>query len=664
MKSIESAHYESAERCGAMLNIVRWLFGKPKNPVSLHNKESIALIAFLAWIGLGADGLSSACYGPALGFQELHQYNHLALYLALLTCLTVFIIAMSYNQVIELFPNGGGGYKVANSLLGPMAGVISGSALLIDYMLTIVISVVACARAVASIMPHNYHMHMLLAEVLAVCLLSLLNLKGMKESIKFLLPIFLGFVITHLFIIIYGIFMHGSQLPNMIHQTVSETHQAAQSVGLFAIIAILLRAYSLGSGTYTGLEAVSNNVNVLAEPRVRTGRWAMYYMAASLSIIAGGIIVLYLLWHVHPHAHMTLNAVVFQKILGSGYWGHIGLIVLLFFEAGLLLVGANTGFLGGPAVLANMAQDDWVPRRFKGLSARLVKQNGVLFFGLFAIFTLIVTNGKIEMLIVFYSINVFITFAVSLLGLSVYWVKNLASKKHWWRRLSLSLLGFFICCIILSVIVVTKLGDGSWGALLVTAGVVCVCMVARRYYKKYDALKRKLDKTLRVKITDVEENRLAIDTLAPTAVFLVRGIGATLHTILWVERMFPKHFKNYVFIHYGWVDTGSFGSDAALRRLQKNTDRITNYLVKFSAKNRVALETYTHFGTDPVEDVSTLAAEINDKYNNAVYFSSRYVFKNEKLLTRILHADFSLMVQRRLQNIGTKMLIVPLTLDP
>ncbi len=436
------------------------LLGQSQDPFSPKNRQHIALIAFLAWVGLGADGLSSSCYGPALGYLALHQYEHLALFLALLTAVTVFLIALSYNQVIELFPNGGGGYKVAKELLGPFAGLASGTALIVDYTLTISISIASGVQAIFSLLPVSYQGHLIITEIIVIFFLMVLNLRGMKESIKILLPIFMGFFISHLIIISYGIFVHGAELPHMLHATVVQTHQAVGSIGLIAVIAILLRAYSLGSGTYTGLEAVSNNVNMLAEPRVKTGKMTMIYMAFSLSVMASGLILLYLLWDVKPIAGMTLNAVVFQDILGISHLGHLALIILLFFEAGLLLVGGNTGFLGGPAVLANMAQDDWVPKRFSILSSRLVKQNGVLFFGVCAAFTIVLTDGSLAFLIILYAINVFITFSISLLGLAKYWWQNKTESK-WLSRFLLSGSGFLTCFFILIVTLVTKFWQGS-----------------------------------------------------------------------------------------------------------------------------------------------------------------------------------------------------------
>ena len=310
-----------------------------------------------------------------------------------------------------------------------------------------------------------------------------------------------------------------------------------------------------------------------------------------------------------------------------------------------------------------MGQDDWVPRKFTNLSSRLVKQNGVIFFGCFAILIIILTQGNVKFLVIFYSINVFITFTVSLLGLVVYWWQNRKQQPLWKRKLSLSLLATLICAIILCDIVAKQIYDGGWEAILTTGIMVLICALLKRYYKRYEHLKRELDRTLEVSLKDTSPAKKTTDIEAPTAVFLVKGLGAALHTMLWVEKMFPKHFKNYVFVSYGWVDTGSFGSDRALSRLQKNTERVVTYLENFSQQHHVATESITKFGTKPIEDITNVAEDLNTRFHNAVFFASRYVYKEDLNITRFLHSEFSLMVQRRLQNIGTKMLIVPLKLD-
>ena len=155
---------------------------------SLFHK--LTLIAFFAWIGLGADGLSSSCYGPEEAFLAVHGHVYLSVFVALMSGLTVFIISASYSQIIELFPTGGGGYLVASKLLSPTAGMVSGSALLIDYMLTITISVASGADALFSFLPAAWLPYKLTFAVLGVFVLTAMNMRGVKESVLPLVPIF------------------------------------------------------------------------------------------------------------------------------------------------------------------------------------------------------------------------------------------------------------------------------------------------------------------------------------------------------------------------------------------------------------------------------------------------------------------------------------------
>ncbi len=409
------------------------VIGAPLDPLSQQTRQHIALVAFLAWIGLGADGLSSSAYGPEEAFRALGVHTHLGLFMALATAATVFIISLAYNQVIELFPTGGGGYRVATSLIGPRAGLISGAGLIVDYVLTIAISVASGGDALFSLLPAAAGNFKLGTELSLVAVLLVMNLRGMRESITVLLPIFLGFFITHVLLIAYGILGHSQGLTLVVPEAIEDTRKLAHDIGWVAALSLFLRAYSLGGGTYTGIEAVSNNVQTLREPRVRTGKVTMFYMATSLAFTAGGIILLYLLWRAVPVEGQTLNAVVFGKIIDSlGLSAGISqsaLTVVLVFEAGLLFVAANTGFLGGPQVLSNMATDSWLPHQFRHLSTRLVTQNGIVIMGLAALVIVLWSRGSVDLLVVLYSINVFLTFTLSLLGLCIYWWR--ARGKDW-----------------------------------------------------------------------------------------------------------------------------------------------------------------------------------------------------------------------------------------
>lgn len=412
------------------------IVGKPLDPLDPRTRHAIAVSPLLAWVGLGADGLSSSCYGPEEAFLALGQHTPLALFLALATAATVFIIALGYNQVIELFPTGGGGYRVATALLGPRPGLVSGAALLVDYVLTVATSLASGVDAFFSLLPVGAQAFKLATELTLVVLMTGLNFRGMRESILVLLPIFLGFVVLHLGLIVYGVAIHGSALAAVVPDAVGEAHTMSATLGPLVMLALLMRAFSLGGGTYTGLEAVSNNVNMLAEPRVPNGKWTMLYMSTSLAFTAGGIILLYMLWHARPAEGQTLNAVVFGSVidhlgLGSSFARNALLAAVLAFEAGLLLVGAQTGFLDGPAVLSNMAHDSWVPRHFRDLSARLVRQNGIIVMGAASLVILLWTHGEVAVLVVLYSINVFLTFSLSLLGLCTYWWRRRHSDAGW-----------------------------------------------------------------------------------------------------------------------------------------------------------------------------------------------------------------------------------------
>jgi hypothetical protein len=153
------------------------------------------------------------------------------------------------------------------------------------------------------------------AEIVVIILLTIANLRGVKELLFLLMPIFVGFLVTHGGLIVVGVMGHGGRLPGLIPETLHETGALAGQIGWWAVIGIVLQAFALGGGTYTGIEAVSNNIHMLREPRTVTGRWTMTYMAISLSFAAGGLILLYLLWNVHPQYGQTLNAVTFRQIL-------------------------------------------------------------------------------------------------------------------------------------------------------------------------------------------------------------------------------------------------------------------------------------------------------------------------------------------------------------
>lgn len=642
--------------------IKEFFIGAPLNPFNPNILSHISLVALLAWIGLGADGLSSSCYGPEETFIALGpNHTHLALYIAIAMAITVFIISLGYNQVIELFPSGGGGYKVATQLLGSHIGLISGAALLIDYVLTIAVSIASGVDAFFSLLPSHWIKYKLLTEIIVLFLLLILNLRGMKESIKILLPVFLGFFIIHVMLIVYGIAAHSQGLLTLVPDTLHETSLAASTMGWLPLLALALHAYSLGSGTYTGLEAVSNNVNRLTEPRVRTGKWTMFYMAVSLAFTASGIILLYLLWGAKPTPGETLNAVVFHSILGDSSFGKTALLITLVLEACLLFVAANTGFLAGPSVLANMAVDGWIPNRFRHLSTRLVIQNGLILFGIFALMILYWSKGKVSLLVILYSINVFITFSLSLLGLCVYWAtRRQTGSPHWKLRLAFSFFAFFITSSILCITLYSKFKSGGWVTILITCAVIGACLLIKQYYnfiaRKIAVLNRDLIQPVNLEKTKA----LHVDFEKPTAViFIGKSIGVGMHTFLCVLRLFPKHFSNFVFVSAGIVDVSSFSGKQALEQMQTDVNSILQYFVSYCHQNDLASIAYAGYGTDTVEELSKLADDISEKFPNSIFFASKLIFEYDNLITRFLHNETAITLQRHLHSMGKELVILP-----
>jgi hypothetical protein len=406
---------------------------------------------------------------------------------------------------------------------------------------------------------------------------------------------------------------------------------------------------------------------MLKEPRVRTGKWTMMLMALSLSVTAGGIILLYLLWNVVPsQTGETLNAVVFDSIIRSmgfdGVTSHALLVVVLFFEGALLFVAANTGFLGGPAVLANMAVDRWAPNQFSALSSRLVTRNGVLLMGAAALAILVWTEGYVSLLVVLYTVNVFITFTLSLLGLTFYWWRQRRDVEHAHRRLLLSGLALAVTASILAVIIVERFLEGGIVTLAITSLVVATGLMIRRHYARVRRLTQQFEREHRWRFRELTEPAPQLDPALPTAVFLVsanRGIGQ--HTPERVEALFPGHFDNFLFASVGTVDSESYGSDQSLRTLQYETRATLDALVNYAQFRGKGSRWFDAYGSDRLTELERLALAIRAEFPNSVFFASRLVFEKERLWNRWLHSQTPLAMQRILNEHGVELVILPVT---
>ena len=655
--------------------IRKTVIGNPRDLKDNSTFRQISLIVFLAWVGLGSDALTSSCYGPEEIYKTLGLHVSLAVIVGLITMVTIFIISTSYSQIIKLFPHGGGGYLVATRLISPNVGMISGSALLIDYVLTISLSISSGSDAFFSFLPIQFHPYKVPFALMILGILVILNLRGVKESVSALTPIFIIFVLAHVFLIAYAFTTHIPEIKGVAVQTSSGLTTSISQLGIFGTIVLVMKAYSMGAGTYTGIEAVSNGLPNLREPRVKTAIKTMRLLSISLSIAVIGLIISYFLFDVHIQQGKTLNAVLISKAIASWnpFMGQSFLYITLISEAALLFVAAQTGFLDGPRVMANMAHDSWLPRRFSMLSDRLVSQNGILIMGVAAYFVIWLSKASVGFLVVLYSINVFITFSLSQFGMVRHWITERKTDKNWLGKLLINGIGLILTTFILFTVIIIKFDEGGWITILITGALVSLAVYIKQHYNKIGKEIGRIQQVMNSKmpetIAELNQNHRrksddrTIDVHDMTAVILVNGYsGIGLYSLFKILSKFKDVYKNFVFIQIGIVDADSFHQEAVVETIKQNIEQDLSkyvYLIKqlgYNAEYRYSI------GTDVAEEVLNIVPEVVEKYTNTTFIGGQLVFGGTYRITRILHNYTIFSIQKRLYNIGLTSIVIPISL--
>ncbi len=669
----------------------RFLFGSPKDVKDPQAFHKLSLVALLAWIGLGADGLSSSSYGPDEAFRALGEHTGLAALLAVAVAATVFIIGYGYTRIIEQFPSGGGGYVVASKLLGPKVGVVSGAALLVDYVLTITISIASGADAIFSFLPPEWASVKIAVVLVGLATLTVMNVRGVKESVVALTPIFLIFLVTHAVLLAIAVGSHVTDAAAVTAEVGANLHRTTSQLGMVATIGLFVRAYSLGGGTFTGLEAVSNGVALMREPRVRTARRTMMLMMVSLAVTAGGIMLAYLLVGAHPEPGKTMNAVLAERVasawtLGSWKVGAAFVVVTLISEAALLFVGAQAGFVDGPRVMANMATDSWLPHRFAALSSRLSMRNGVLLMAGAATAALAYTGGDVSKLVVMYSINVFVTFSLSNLAMLRFWLRDRKQHPDWWRHVPAHLVALVLCLTILGITVYEKFAEGGWVTLLVTAALVALCLAIARHYRAISTAVRALDQHQPsphgVERAQGEDAALAAtafvedaqhvaehhtaqdpDPAKPVVILLVGGYsGLGRMALRMLLKMFPGHFAGAVFVSIAVVDSESFKGPSEIEHLEHRTRHHLLQYERFARSVGLRAASVFAVGTEVPDEVEKVATRLIARYPKALFVAGQIIFDEDSLWNRILHNETAFLVQQRLQRQGLPMVVLPVEL--
>lgn len=403
---------------------------------------------------LSSDALSSIAYGPEQVILVLTTISAAAIWWSLPIGLLVLVLlaslTISYQQVIHAYPKGGGAYIVSNENLSPSMGLLAGGSLLIDYMLTVAVSVSSGADAITSAFPafKNFNLEIAIALVL---LLMLMNLRGLRESARSLMvPVYL-FIISTMFLIVYGAFqIVTGQLPY--HAT---AHVGAVVPGVSIIL--LLRAFTSGSASLTGVEAISNAVPFFKKPKENNAAGTLAIMSLILGIMFAGITFLNYWLGILPNAHVTVLAQIAKEIFGDSLVGNALFYVFQLSTALILAVAANTGFSAFPMLSFNMARNKYMPHLFMEKGARLGYSNGIITLAVGAIVLLFIFNGSTERLIPLYTIGVFIPFALSQTGMVVHWKRKIS--KGFLRHSLANILGAIICYVIILILLIFRLNE-------------------------------------------------------------------------------------------------------------------------------------------------------------------------------------------------------------
>ncbi|MFV7853999.1 APC family permease [Enterococcus faecium] len=524
----------------------RLLVGKPLK--SAENDEH-KLTRFAALALLSSDALSSIAYGTEQIVVVLVALSAAAIWYSLPIAAFVIILlislTLSYRQIIHAYPHGGGAYVVSSENLGKNAGLISGGSLLIDYMLTVAVSVSAGAEAITSAVPALYG-HQVAISVTIVLLLMMLNLRGLRESASFLLFPVYTFILVISLLIVVGLY-------NIVTGAVPLQATALPGAAVPGVsIALILRAFSSGSSSLTGVEAISNAVPFFKKPRAKNAAATLTMMALILGFFFVGITFINYWYGIVPEKEVTVLSQIGKAVFGHG----ILYYVLQFATALILAVAANTGFSAFPVLAYNLAKDKFMPHMYQDRGDRLGYSNGIITLALGSIVLLFIFHGSTERLIPLYSIGVFIPFALSQTGMVVKWKKE---GKRWLSKSIANITGAFISYAIIAILFVYRLGD-IWPFFIIMPIVMFIFYKIHDHYKKVaEQLRLEND----AKLHDYDENTVLVLVGNVTRVNIgalnyARSIGdyvVAMHVSLdedvekekEIEAEFKKHFPDVRF---------------------------------------------------------------------------------------------------------------------
>jgi amino acid transporter len=458
----------------------RVLFGAPlSSDLERHERLNVPLgLAVFA-----SDTLSSSAYATeeillALVGTSLAAYaNSLAIPVAIAITILLIIVVISYRQVISAYPHSGGAYVVAKENLGVIPSLVAGAALLIDYLLTVAVSISAGVAAITST-GWVAHEHSVALAILFVVIITFINLRGVRESGKVIaIPAYI-FIVSMFVLIAVGLWKSTQGIP-VAQEHVMPTSQTLSEIGLnFAVILVFLKAFSHGCAALTGTEAVSNGVQAFKAPEDANANKTLVIMAVILGTIFIGLTYLAYLLHITPVAQETVVSQIARTVFGgeSPFYFIVQLSTMV-----ILILAANTSFAGFPRLSSLLANDGFLPRQLMTLGDKLVFSNGILLLGIVSAFLIWLYHADTHALIPLYAVGVFITFTLAQAGMVIY--QRREQKRGWQCGLAINAFGAFVTGLVAVILTVEKFTEGAWIILLAIPFLILMFYKIHSHYR-------------------------------------------------------------------------------------------------------------------------------------------------------------------------------------
>ncbi|MEI2399783.1 MULTISPECIES: APC family permease [Paenibacillus] len=472
-----------------MSSVKRFLIGRPLKSDQLGEQK---LNKTKALAILSSDALSSVAYGPEQILLVLITISAAAFWYSIPIAVGVLVLLLalilSYRQIIFAYPQGGGAYVVSKENLGKYPGLVAGGSLLVDYILTVAVSVSAGTDAITSAFP-SLHPYNVIIAIIFVLLITTLNLRGVTESASFLAyPVYL-FVLAMFIMIGLGLFnIVTGNVPAELHTSLGTP---VAGVSLF----LLLRAFSSGSSALTGVEAISNAIPNFRAPAPNNAAKTLAAMGILLALLFSGIVFLAYYYGIAPREEVTVVSDIAEQVFGRNF--------MYFFVQGttalILVLAANTGYSAFPLLAVNLAKDKFIPRMFTVRGDRLGYSNGILSLGILSIILIIAFEGRTEHLIPLYAVGVFIPFTLSQTGMMVKWIRH--KPEGWLPKLIINTIGALISFIVTIMFFLTKFPQ-IWPVLVFLPLII---LFFYRIHKHYESVADQL------RITTCGEPPLAIE---------------------------------------------------------------------------------------------------------------------------------------------------------